>query len=972
MKITRLELQAFGPFFQKEEILFSELYDSSIFLISGKTGSGKTTLFDAICFGLYGETSADRDTKSLKSDFSVELETYVIIEFLLDNVLYKVKRYPGDQRIKTERGSRTLKNQEVSLVYGDKVIDGVTDVRAFIVKLLGVNAEQFKKIVMLPQGKFKELLFANTNEKGEIFRTIFGTQRLSLIMNNIRTKYNDTKREYEDISRDRERLISEFICEENFTVEEQINKDISLLNDMNLEIDILNLNITTLTGEINQSIEINEKIEMYNIARKSLNELESKRNSVDVIRNDLELSIQARENKKLFDSVNTLVKDIEETKVDISDNEIKLNSYVQKSESIKVSEESIAELRTNITNLNNTKNNLDAVSNLHVKHNETRSKLEEKMREKDNLSNKINNITVTDEKVKNTREEVAKLEKELVRLQDLASKIKEYDSVNSEFKRSVEKCSEYIKLCDEASTNLNILQNSYNNELASKLALELEPNEPCPVCGSQDHPCVATFDSEIVSKDVIDKHKLEKEMLEKKLTVHETKRDTYQAEICKLKEEIELFGIEHQTIDGIEKSISDMNLVIKKKQVELLECEKEIQYKRELSDGLSGLLSAIEVFQSNIDDITSELQSINTGGLSYENTIQQLQDVVTRTEMEKINLENLEKLFKEKADINKEITSLKSQLEVQSVNLAKMLQRLEVEQSDFDNVILNKFSSNIDLFANYLNIDVEKLESEINKYTSDVTKYETTLINFAEFKDRTIMDIDMQKNQLAISQRQLAELKREIDIINSRNILNSKNNELLTKLDQQLLELEKEYKITEKIHNVAQGKFNSGNINFETHVLAVFYEEVLELTNNKLKDLTRGRYQLKRKVEKSGGGKQGLDTTIFDLTTGRERGISSVSGGESFMISLALALSLSEITQMNSNCVDIETLFIDEGFGTLDPEALEITIDLLLRLNQDGKLVGIISHVKELQDRISAKVLIETSKMGSYIKEVIY
>ncbi len=972
MRINKLELQAFGPFYKKEVILFSELYDSSIFLISGKTGSGKTTLFDAICFGLYGETSADRDVRSLKSDFSLELETYVIIEFELDGITYTIKRYPADQRITTERGSRNLKNQEVTLTYGSKTITGVTDVRNFVVDLLGVNAEQFKKIVMLPQGKFKELLFANTSEKGEIFRTIFGTERLSLIMNNIRNKYIEVKRKYEDTIRDKNMVLNNLECEDGKSVSEQIEEDTKFISDTEAIISKCSEQIILLRDEISKATETNKKIEDYNKAVAILEKLTSEKELIDNYNSELEKAVIAKENKKLHNSIISLSNDIKYTEKEISEKEIELETSIKKCDKIDISEDTIKLCRESINELNTKSLDLTKINDTFIKMQDARQKLDNKIVEQEKLYESLKLLVVSEEDRDNSRHRIRELEDKLTKLKNLTCKVKELKTVDNNLIISIEKCADLIIVNEQNSNKLLELQTLYNNELASQLAIELKHGKPCPVCGSLEHPNIATSDKKVATKQMIEQQQIKKEKSSIELTKYQTNRDNYISEKEKIEKEVKEFGIDFKSDADIEKFIFDTNNKLAEENDNQTKIEKSLNEKNEKGRLLTGLNSEIKVLEENFTKLCLEEKNTNKSQLSHNEVEEVLAKTLSDIADEKLKLDILEKTYKEKLAINESILKLNSHLNILRDNCRKYRDSLVVEQEEFNSILEKTFGNSVDNFIKYLSSDTNFLKNAIDRYKNELTECNTTISNLIEFKNKIIIDVAMQSKELLVKENEINDKKLKRDQVNNRNIINTKNIEAIDKLTLAISDLESKYSKLERINNVAQGNYNSEKINFETHVLAVFYEEVLVLTNNKLKQLSKGRYQLRRKAEKSGGGKQGLDTTIFDLTTGKERGINSVSGGESFMISLALALSLSEITQMNSNSVDIETIFIDEGFGTLDPESLEVTINLLLELNQDGKLIGIISHVKELQDRIAAKLLIEVSKNGSYIKDIIY
>ena len=892
MKPLHLIMSAFGPYKEKVEIDFTKLGNNGIFLITGDTGAGKTTIFDGISFALFGESSGThRESNTFRSKFAKkETETYVTLTFSHRDKKYKITRNPSYTVPKKRGEGETIKPSDAILEYNENIITGLKIVNEKVIEILGINANQFKQISMLAQGEFLKILFANSDERKTIFRKIFNTEIFDQITTKLYEKYKNNKDEIENLK-------TEFITNSNNIIfkdetiyldknnitKELIIKTINKLNEevinnnkINLEIEEkLKINQKELREQeekIKKIEENNQRIIEYNNLKEEENKLKKKefeiKSKQDLVKNNHKI---LRIIKPIEINIEKLNKDLNEILIKIKEKENSIENICKTIVQIDIQEENLKKLKPTIDDYNNIKLKL------------------------------------------NTNLELLK------NVEDVLNYYNDKKSLDEEYQKEYEK---YINLDKKYKEEED---KNFRNQ-AGIIAKKLKDKEPCPVCGSLNHPNIATTENDVLTKEELKKLKKENEEMSKKI-------DNIKQNITIIKSKIELFNkkINCQTeIEVIElkENLNNINIEIEETKEKLINdfnqiCSRLTPIKQNIDTFI--LVDFIEEFHQKNDKIKEELQSNKNLLNEYQQT--------------KINLE--EKLKKENQNL------------IESIN-------------DLGYKTKEEYSNNILSEKEMLEIDneIKQYETELTTNKTKIEQIKILLTN----KEITDLEEEYIKLNDIISKIELIKIEMQNNYSVYSN--NLKIQSKLEKTSKKLIEYMNKFTVYEDLYKLSSGTISGKRrVSFEQYVQATYFDMVLFEANIRFNNMTDGRFKLLRKeTADSLNAKFALDLDVYDEYNGSRRDVKSLSGGESFKASLSLALGLSDVIQNYSGGVVIDTLFIDEGFGSLDQESREQAINTLNLISNNNKLIGIISHVSELKDRIDKKIIVSKNKEESEIK----
>ena len=1037
MRPIKLTISAFGPYASKQVIDFEELKGRNIFVISGKTGAGKTTIFDAISYALYGEASGEsRETDSLRSHFADDnTETYVELEFELRGEKYTVNRVPKQKKKKARGEGYTEKSADATLTLPDgKIITKVKNVTDKIIEILGITREQFKQIVMLAQGEFKKLLLADSVEREGIFRKIFNTYDFEKIQAELKDKAanlskNRTKSKHEmeinlkNIKGEHDIVIDEYVdfplvIEKLKDLLERDNNIYKTLNEEGKEVD----NNLQVKNQEKAIIETNNNlIKEKEIITKALEELLSKE---DEYKNKSKTIIDGKNAKevkyiedKLIETTKKLTKREEDYNLSLKNiDSLKLkqeeaNKLLQIEESKECDREKLSVEINNLNKLEEKIIELDSLNNkvMHLKQSAENSKLqiinnkketEELKKSKEEKELQLKDIATLETKKVELESDIKAKNKTLDEVRELFKVIRSFQNTYIEHNNKAKEYKEFEVEYKKVKENYEKMDDLYKKEQAGILASKLQENEPCPVCGSTNHPNKATIKENLkiptkeelkVAKENLDK--LEKENLEKinNLTTLNSNKTTYLEQVnnhlSMLSATLNIDKTFNSETAKVVKNLgTELKSVIDKLKDELLKVIDKISLKEKIEKELNLITTTINEREQSLikleeceKNYTTELTQNITKIDEYKKEIpENITDLKTLNNLIEVKTKELN-ISKEKlAKLRLENENLAKKLEGEnstSKEINKSIEELKLEiannKANFNEAIKEQGFDNIEDYENAkLKISmVESLEKEVENYNSELklTKAkQEDIIN--KTKDIVFMDIttiDEEIRSIQNNKKELESKLRELHaiIVGNKTILKNVEN-----LNIEFKEIEEEYKVVGELADLANGK-KAPYISFERYILASYFEDIIEAANIRLEKMTGDRFSLIRKTSKSkGAGQKGLELEIYDNYTDSSRDVSSLSGGESFKASLSLALGLSDIVQSNAGGVSLDTMFVDEGFGTLDPQSLDNAIDSLLELQRGGRLVGIISHVEELKERIDAKLEVTSTSKGSKVE----
>lgn len=895
MKPIKLKISAFGPYKGVEELDFTKLNESKLYLITGDTGSGKTTIFDAIVFALYGTTSGSvRETNTLRSKYAQDSDkTYVEFNFVHNNIEYKVIRNPEYLRPSKRGDGTTLQKADAELHFENGVINGLKQVNEKIIDIFGITREQFSQIAMIAQGEFLKLLLADTSERIKIFRNIFKTKNYNTFQEKVRIKELEYKKLYEYERNSILQFLNSIVTDNQeikTLVENQvINNSITTIDQVLYKVDAL------IKDAENTSVEVSKKIKI------STNEVEVINNSLGQAQIVEQNIVKIRQAEKNLIENNPLLQNLKSKKST-------LDSKINEIEQIKINLKRITEKKE-----------------LHTKLSSEIKKIKSEI-EKNNMQ-----IIQVESKINQTKKRTLEIEKDIENIEDvnqLPILKKENESISKEMnelrnnKKNLEIIFEKEKLIINLTNNLEqIKQNfditsktfiqmetTYFNNQAAALAKDLKTNYACPVCGSLEHPNVATFSDEDVTKSEIDTYKIKVENLRDQLNNILLEISNLKTEITTLKSQIP----EDLTIEIININYDKCYQELSLNEQRISQINKDIKYLEKIGIEQQNLNSVLEANIKNLAELNNDLI---------------IQNTLIDTKISAIN-----------------------EMEIIEDNAINAMQTtiLEFEQT-----------------YNHLDNRINQVQNQINVDNNTINTLKEQIKNIEEM-DVNILKEELLKAQSIINENRMILDKINFEIKTNKQVLLEINNKYTKAID-----IEKQHILYKTLSDTANGLVSKKEkVMLEAFVQMSYFDQVIRHANTRFMVMSGGQFELKRRIETSNlRAQSGLELDVIDHYNGSTRSVKSLSGGESFMASLALALGLSDEIQNSSGGIIIESMFVDEGFGTLSEEVLENSIKILSSLTTGNKTVAIISHVAELKQRIDTQVYIKKDqKNGSKIK----
>ena len=1003
MKPIRLELKEFGPY--KHEIVeWDKIINEPIFLITGKTGSGKSTLFDAFVYALYNKTTSGKDIASLRTKTADDkTRTTVIFDFELKNKLYRVERTLAY----TKKGNKNQTSGKVALI---EIVDNnenvlatkEQDVKEKIEQIIGLDDKQFCQLIILPQGKFKDFLLSKSSEKKETLRSLFNTffyqKFIDKLSSYAKEQDNDYKLKERELITKFDQFIFdekldkfEFLKEENFeNVNIQINNQGNIISEKENVLTNLNKELENLREEHAKITKLNDKFVEFDELKEKYEEIIKEENNIIEIQNiikkleELEKNIdRISEYNKLITKENELVKKKEDLEKDFKDYSNKRDSNVKLGEQLEVEKKEIEVIKNKLAEVKYFYDNISAFELAFKEKKECETKLKEFDKNKLELSKYKENILKLEqsnkqelEKSESLKTNISKIDLSIVKKEVEVEKLEEYKNDKSsleknkvELEAKIDKLNLLRQKQSDLKNKVEELEKNKEKEILNTFLEKLHDGDNCPLCQQKIIHVPEVIDVKHEEDTLINKEyeDTNKEIIRLE-TIISNEQDDYKKIQLQLNEQEKVINFDSKSeLESIkkekdenekllrvsQKAIEENQIQLDKLNSKVIELEKIIESEGDLKEKLALANSKIEEYNKKVQLNIIDFKEYYKG---QEQQVTEFNNNFEKYTEEKSQLQLKEKELEIDIKNNKEhIISINSDLEelLDKFNNSKLKEYYsdfkEVHEALEDLKDLKDYKEKVDAYnltKKSLTNNIKKLEKELSKEVKP---------NLEEIKER----VQLQEEKVSDFGKQLAVLKNKYNT----------NKELYSKLYNEFKVWESNIKEVREIitlSNVLSGKTESKK-SLETYVQGYYLDLILEAGSKRLLQMSNDRYRFERRIEKAkGGGLQGLDIEIYDVYLNSNRIVNSLSGGELFLASLSLALGLAEVIQNESGGISLETIFIDEGFGSLDSETLDTAITTLIDLQSYGRNIGIISHVSELKDRIRSKV--EVYSENNYAK----
>ncbi|MDU4713088.1 MAG: SMC family ATPase [Veillonella sp.] len=1026
MKPISLTIEAFGPYRDSVNLDFSALQDHSMFLISGPTGAGKTSILDAMVYALYGEPSGEvRKTDAIRSDFAEpERLTRVDFSFAIGKAQYRVERLPK-QLVAKKRGTGMREQNASATVYEMKdgewkvIATSAAAIRDTVQRIIGFRKDQFLQVVLLPQGEFRKLLVASTSEREELLHTLFRTELYRKLQEALKAAYDDAKAGIEANLTKQAALIQSLPHDED-TIVLTAQHVRELLANREPYRDELIVQRDEAVAEVEQFNALRKEWAVYNQAQQSLTEAASKLDLVKAREGErsslrekvqfltsltptYELYKQFSDKQSVLKTLETALSDAKKS-VEIASQQ---ESKCTEAHEVLASQAEIMQAkRTTLAQLRQQSEKFDELALLNKELSTLNSKFETLNREKSEAKLQAQHKLVADLEVElvEARKQFqanSKALESIPRIQEQLGHLQRYSELlgqKQKIQYDIDGKDRSLAVIDESVQSSKVQLERLEHLMAEGRAFELVhlvvDNEPCPVCGSTEHPQLASKPELYPTKEEIEAARAVRDGALQKQASEIGQKETLVIRLHELDEEVKeqvtkftslIDGFSEDSFDSIQQ-----DLLSQMEQLTALRSDTE-QLSKTIAtneDKLSGAKETLAKLEMAHKELLESLHNLEIQLSSVQAKIDALSKILPTTDLDAWHkqIESLEteintydeqlKVCKSSLDAAKEQLNAKrgrleilfAQVQEETKNLdefyqeyVKSLQSISVSEDDF-----------IDALGDYKALDAFRAElhaldeafSTAQAVYDAALKVAKSIVEPSATVSDEVYDAAVERRDALVGN--LAAWEKETKHIETT--LAS-----LEELDVAMGESREEVEFLSRLNDLANGgEQGFKNVTFERYVLGAILDEVVYAANLRLQKMSRSRYSLERSDYTGGGrGKQGLDLAVMDAFTGQSRPANTLSGGETFLASMALALGLADVIQSYAGGIHMDTMFIDEGFGTLDPDTLELAMETLVQLQSSGRLIGMISHVPELKTRIPAHLEVTRGDDGSTAKFVI-
>lgn len=1027
MRPLTIELHYFGPY-EHQVIDFTQFTERSLFLVAGNTGAGKTTIFDAMCYALFGQTTNDRDRSAaaLRSDFApADQETMVKFTFEHQDLKYQIMRRPK-QVLKGRRDNLVEHNQAVDLIYPlesdhPQEITKIKEADTFITDLLNLTRDQFKQIVLLPQGKFRQFLDSDSNTKEALLRDLFNTSCYEQWATQLK---NDLREQKKSLTTQETKLqsLKETVTEidAQLTTKEWLAEAKNYLSRLKANLEHLGddeqqqqKKVDQLDAQLHTEQELKKNIEELAELVKAGEILQAQAEKIQETKQQVKILDWYQEHQTKYQRWKDGEKRLQKLTVDSNILHEDLRNLQKQQQTIGTElqqtskqQEEIDQLQTEVADLTNKLPLFDDRDKLKSAVDELQANLKQQEKQQAASQKKLQDaqqqLTVIANNLKE-HENLGEVQVQIAKQEALQEKLttagKDLKQLETKLSSEKENCAKLEqkqgdaeKFVQKSQGELDDLNDLFARHQIAILAQKLKPATPCPICGSLDHPHPASLadDGELVT--------------EAQVKVATVKVQQNRSTFDQLKEQV------RQSVA----QIANLTTEVETKQANLAE--------------LLGDNELPSDWEGQIENQAQKLAQMKTDLAKIEQQVKQWRQEEEKLQQEtKSSKEELVKIDESVNHYKQDLIAKQTILKEKAASLPAKFPTKEAadKQIQTDQLKIKAFNNQLELLQQQRQENAEKLagtNSRIDQTKEELATQTTQQDNLHQYLVKLLAQYDVQlkwdfwqeaseqvatlsslreqvttfENQVQDNQSQQERLTKAInnhpmpDIVSTQTKLNAEREQLrqyqqeigqltaqykqLEETDQKIIKaVEKTGKLDQEINelqtltDVVTGN-TENHVSLERYVLQAYFQDVLVAANVQLDRLTNGRYQFELATESHGAGAKwsGLEVNVYDDNAGRTRSARTLSGGESFMASLALALALCQIVQEQSGGIKIDALFIDEGFGSLDQQALEDALHSLQEL-EGHRMIGIISHITELEEQIPDQLIVRSRNGRSYV-----
>ena len=1047
MRPLRLEMTAFGPY-PKEVILdFAVLANQSMFLITGPTGAGKTSILDAIVYALYGQTSGGlRDGADMRSDYGdATTPTAVVFEFQVGDHRYRMERTPKQElQKKRGAGTRTVLATAAISEWVDEdwklLTTKAQEIRDYVQQIIGFRVDQFLQVVLLPQGDFRKLLVAPTSEREVLLHTIFKTSVYKRMQDLLKEELAKATVGIQDTLQKVEFLLGTYTVDTLADLTALVKEESAVLEDRErkrkekqgqyeaLQADYTKYetyaNLVSRKEQYSQALATHQEGEAAHLA---LGETISRWERLQEVRIRMKeydkLQETFRKNTEKLDTLNNSLQSVETT----------LQQWETQFQQLVSQEDIYAKQQEQYHQLQGMQQEVERYREILEKRTTLEEMVVEQVEAHKILQQEIGTSSVD---LEGKRHTLAELNHELQSYVSVseeklcASELRSWwdslkgvvDTLQTAWDRLAlhrQQLSQERQICTTREGLFHHNEQLLRQHQAYEVSLQLEEQVPCPVCGSLDHPQLAQAPSEDIVRETVDRFREEFQASQTQVATTETKLAHSEEEVERYRQEwnrlCETYpkvtvgvqresilqlgtildrAVEAKEVETVAERLSWWHAKIDKTVIDQTfrdiqeELDQAETIKLELAESLGTLQETIQTAETKVHEKQLELRTLEGQLESLQREVQHVKAEMSRieTSIAPFTVESYttevkglaESLKRYEAD-RKAVDEGRQTCQEKKTALTAELGTLKEQQDRMDRDI-DSMCKEIEQVLQEESLTIRTFKEQSTAFDTLPTWKETFSTYHNESLRLTALLEEVQQELAAYStapetipkesvdalHQELKELGEVIGTLKSQVTAKEKTIQEISKLEAATKELSDRRAFIFSLANLANGG-DSGmkGISFERYVLGAILEEVLSAANLRLHDMSRGRYRLERSLEEGGRGARGLDIAVFDAYTGASRPANTLSGGETFLASLGLAMGLADVIQSYAGGIHLDTMFIDEGFGTLDPDTLDVAMKTLVALQSQGRLVGIISHVPELQQQIGAHLVVTKTDGGS-------